>query len=339
MPDERAQRAHGGAASASECDADGVRGRSPRAMSERAWAAAARGLAQPVQIGSVHLRNGVMTASGTAGYGTELAGLLDHAALGAFVTKSLAAFEWAGNPAPRLHPTTAGMLNAVGLQGPGLAVWQRDVLPVLLGTGATVVVSIWGRTLDEYRRAATLVGACPAGVVAVEVNLSCPNLDGGAHLFAHDAERSAAVVAAVSAAAGRPCWAKLSPNTDRLAAVAASVAEAGAEAVTCVNTLLGLAYDQRTAAPALGAGGGGLSGPAIHPVAVPRRPRRRRRRARPADHRRRGRAHRLGRRRDGPRRCVGRPGGHGDLRRPPGGGHPARCAAPGVIPGAGRDLR
>ncbi len=108
------------------------------------WAAAARALAQPVQIGSVHLRNGVMTASGTAGYGTELAGLLDHAALGAFVTKSLAAFEWAGNPAPRLHPTAAGMLNAVGLQGPGLPAWQRDVLPVLLGTGATVVVSIWG---------------------------------------------------------------------------------------------------------------------------------------------------------------------------------------------------
>ena len=93
---------------------------------ERAWAPAARALAQPVQIGSVHLRNGVMTASGTAGYGTELAWLLDHAALGAFVTKSLAAFEWAGNPAPRLHPTTAWMLNAVGLQGPGLAAWQRD---------------------------------------------------------------------------------------------------------------------------------------------------------------------------------------------------------------------
>ena len=235
---------------------------------ERAWAPAARALAQPVQIGSVHLRNGVMTASGTAGYGTELAGLLDHAALGAFVTKSLAAFEWAGNPAPRLHPTTAGMLNAVGLQGPGLAAWQRDVLPGLLATGATVVVSIWGRTLDEYQRAAVMVGGCPAGVVAVEVNLSCPNLDGGAHLFAHDAERSAAVVAAVSAAAGRPCWAKLSPNTDRLVAVAASVKDAGAEAVTCVNTLLGLAYDQHTAAPALGAGGGGLSGPAIHPVAV-----------------------------------------------------------------------
>jgi dihydroorotate dehydrogenase (NAD+) catalytic subunit len=237
-------------------------------MNERAWAPAARALAQPVQIGSVHLRNGVMTASGTAGYGTELAGLLDHAALGAFVTKSLAAFEWAGNPAPRLHPTTAGMLNAVGLQGPGLAAWQRHVLPGLLGTGATVVVSIWGRTLDEYQQAAAMVAECPAGVVAVEVNLSCPNLDGGAHLFAHDAGRSAAVVAAVSAAAGRPCWAKLSPNTDRLVAVAASVRDAGAEAVTCVNTLLGLAYDRHTAAPALGAGGGGLSGPAIHPVAV-----------------------------------------------------------------------
>src|SRR5207342_1316113 len=102
-----------------------------------------------------------------------------------------------------------------GLQGPGLAAWQRHVLPGLLGTGATVVVSIWGRTLDEYQRAAALVGGCPAGVVAVEVNLSCPNLDGGAHLFAHDAGLAAAAIAA-TAGCGRPRWAKLSPNTPDL---------------------------------------------------------------------------------------------------------------------------
>ena len=186
-----------------------------------------------------------------------------------------------------------------------------------------------------------MLAECPAGVVAVEVNLSCPNLDGGAHLFAHDAERSAAVVAAVSAAAGRPCWAKLSPNTDRLVAVAAAVRDAGAEAVTCVNTLLGLAYDQHTAAPALGAGGGGLSGPAIHPVAVravhdvavavPGLPIIGVGGVRTA----------LGRRRDGARRCVGGPGGHGDLRRPPERRSTVLLgrAPPGVIPGAGRDLR
>jgi dihydroorotate dehydrogenase (NAD+) catalytic subunit len=225
-------------------------------------------LAGPVDVGSVRLRNGVMTASGTAGYGTELARYLDLGALGAFVTKSLAAFEWAGNPPPRLHPTPAGMLNAVGLQGPGIPAWRRDTLPALIATGASVVVSIWGRSVDEFAAAARLLRDAPARVVAVEVNLSCPNLDGGAHVFAHDGSLAAAVVAEVAAAAGRPCWAKLSANTDRLGRVAEAVAEAGADAVTCINTVLGLAFDETTGTPALGAGGGGLSGPAIHPVAV-----------------------------------------------------------------------
>ncbi|CAN5525276.1 dihydroorotate dehydrogenase [soil metagenome] len=228
-----------------------------------------------VSIGSVTLANPVMTASGTAGYGTELAASLNLAALGAVVVKSLAAFEWAGNPAPRLHPTAAGMLNAVGLQGPGLRYWLDHVLPGLLDTGATVVASIWGRSAAEYADAARLLHDAPAGVVAVEINLSCPNLDhdrgtGGARasIFAHDPDRSAEVVAAVAAAAGRPCWAKLSPNTDRIVEVAGAVQAAGAEAVTCVNTLLGLAFDPATNEPALAVGGGGYSGPALHPVAV-----------------------------------------------------------------------
>ena len=220
-----------------------------------------------VRIGSVTLANPVMTASGTAGYGIELARLLDLSALGAVVVKSLAAFEWPGNPAPRLLPTPSGMLNAVGLQGPGVAHWLDLVLPDLLATGATVVASIWGRSVDEYREAAELLAAAPPGVVAVEVNLSCPNLEGRNAIFAHDAERAAAVIAA-TAACGRPRWAKLSANTDRIVEVAGAVAAAGAEAVTCINTLLGLAYDRATNRPALGAGGGGLSGPAIHPVAV-----------------------------------------------------------------------
>jgi dihydroorotate dehydrogenase (NAD+) catalytic subunit len=192
---------------------------------------------------------------------------LDLSSLGAVVVKSLAAFAWAGNPAPRLHPTTAGMLNAVGLQGPGVEHWLGEVLPELLETGATVVASIWGRTVGEYRAAAELLERAPAGVVAVEVNLSCPNLEGRNAIFAHDADRSADVIAATAACA-RPRWAKLSANTDRIVDVAAAVHDAGAEAVTCINTLLGLAYDPATRAPALGAGGGGLSGPAIHPVAV-----------------------------------------------------------------------
>lgn len=220
-----------------------------------------------VRVGSVRLRNPVMTASGTAGLGTELARYVDLSSLGAVVVKSLAAYEWAGNPAPRLRPTPLGMLNAVGLQGPGLARWRRESLPELLGTGATVVVSIWGRSVDDYRRAADLVADLPPEVVAVEVNLSCPNLEGRGAIFAHDADRSAEVIAA-TAAAGRPRWAKLSPNTDRVVEVAAAVVDAGAEALTLVNTLLGLVIDPDTLRPALGNGGGGLSGPAIHPVAV-----------------------------------------------------------------------
>ncbi len=220
-----------------------------------------------VRVGSVELRAPVMTASGTVGYGTEFAGYLDFDALGAVVTKSLAPYEWPGNPSPRVHPTTAGMLNAVGLQGPGVQYWLDHVVDDLVATGADVVVSIWGRSVEDYARAADLLAGAPDGVVAVEVNLSCPNLEGRGSIFAHDAVLSAEVIAA-TAGCGRPRWAKLSANTDRIIEVAAAVAEAGAEAVTCINTLLGLAYDPTTLAPSLGAGGGGLSGRAIHPVAV-----------------------------------------------------------------------
>ncbi len=220
-----------------------------------------------VQVGSVRLAAPVMTASGTVGYGTEFADYLDFGALGAVVTKSLAPYEWPGNPAPRLHPTAAGMMNAVGLQGPGVRYWLDHVVDELAATGATIVASIWGRSVDDYAAAAALLAEAPASVVAVEVNLSCPNLEGRGSIFAHDAALSAEVVAA-TAACGRPRWAKLSANTDRIVEVADAVVGAGAEAVTCINTLLGLAYDPDTLAPTLGAGGGGLSGRAIHPVAV-----------------------------------------------------------------------
>ncbi len=220
-----------------------------------------------VAVGSVELRAPIMTASGTAGYGTELSGYVDLASLGAVVTKSLAAYEWPGNPAPRLHPTAQGMMNAVGLQGPGVQYWLDHVVGELVDTGAAVVASIWGRSLEDYAQAAELLAAAPPEVVAVEVNLSCPNLEGRGSIFAHDVELSAEVMAATAACA-RPRWAKLSANTDRIVEVAAAVRDAGAEAVTCINTLLGLGYDRTTLRPTLGAGGGGLSGRAIHPVAV-----------------------------------------------------------------------
>jgi dihydroorotate dehydrogenase (NAD+) catalytic subunit len=219
------------------------------------------------RIGTVELSSPVMTASGTAGYGVELAGSFDLASVGALVTKSLAAFAWDGNPAPRLHPTAQGMLNAVGLQGPGIEHWLDHVVPDLVASGATVVASIWGRSIDDYRAAAEQLAAAPAQVVAVEVNLSCPNLEGRRSIFAHDPALSAAVIE-VTAACGRPRWAKLSANTDRIVEVAEAVAGAGAEAVTCINTMLGFAYDPETRRPSLAAGGGGLSGRAIHPIAV-----------------------------------------------------------------------
>lgn len=220
-----------------------------------------------VRVGSIELRHPVMTASGTAGYGAELAPYLDLSALGAVVTKSIAAYPWAGNAAPRVHPTSQGMLNAVGLQGPGVAHWLADELPKLIGTGATVVCSIWGRSVDDYRAAAELLAPAGPEVVAVEVNLSCPNLEGRGSIFAHDPELSAEVVRA-TAACGRPRWAKLSANTDRIVEVAGACNDAGAEAVTLINTVLGMSYDRDTLRPSLGNGGGGLSGRAIHPVAV-----------------------------------------------------------------------
>jgi len=220
-----------------------------------------------VTIGSVQLPAPVMTASGTAGHGAELAPYMDLSALGAVVVKSLAAFEWAGNPSPRVHPAGVGMINAVGLQGPGVQRWLAEELPALLATGARVIASIWGRSVADYQQAAEQLAAAPAGVVAVEVNLSCPNLEGRRGIFAHDAALSAEVIAA-TAGAGRPRWAKLSPNTDRVVEVAEAVHGAGAEAVTLVNTLLGMVLDSDTGLPVLGAGGGGYSGRPVHPVAV-----------------------------------------------------------------------
>ena len=220
-----------------------------------------------VNVGSITLSSPLMTASGTAGYGSELAPYFDLSQIGAVVTKSIAPYEWAGNPAPRVHTVQAGMINAVGLQGPGVEHWLVHELPKLIDAGASVVCSIWGRSVDDYALASQMLAVAPDEVVAVEVNLSCPNLEGRGSIFAHDAELSASVMEA-TAACGRPRWAKLSPNTDRLVEIADAVSAAGAEAVTLVNTLLGLVFDPETARPVLGNGGGGVSGPAIHPIAV-----------------------------------------------------------------------
>lgn len=220
-----------------------------------------------VDVGGVVLPNPVMAASGTAGHGSELAGLVDLSRLGAVVTKSVCLEPWPGNPAPRVHETPSGMINSVGLQGPGIERWLREELPSLLSRGVRVIASIWGRSVEEYEEVSRRL--CGSEVTAVEVNLSCPNLGRDHTMFAHDPHAAAEVMAAVSGALGGiPAWAKLSPNTDRLVDVAAAVGESGAAAVTLVNTLAGMIIDVQTRRPLLGGGGGGLSGPAIHPVAV-----------------------------------------------------------------------
>jgi dihydroorotate dehydrogenase (NAD+) catalytic subunit len=218
-------------------------------------------------VASVRLPAAVMTASGTAGHGAELGAYFDLSAIGAVVVKSLSADPWSGNPSPRVCPVPGGMLNGVGLQGPGVAAWLADELPALEVSGARVVVSIWGRRVEDYARAASLLAEAPPCVVAVEVNVSCPNLEDRSRMFAHSPTATGAAVEA-SGACGRPLWAKLSPNTSDLLEVAEAALAAGAEALTLTNTLLGLAIDTERRAPVLGAGGGGLSGDALHSVAL-----------------------------------------------------------------------
>ena len=219
------------------------------------------------RVGSLTLPNPIMAASGTAGHGAELARYFDLSSLGAIVVKSLSPQPWAGNPPPRMRETAAGMINSVGLQGPGVEAWLEHELPALERTGARVVASIWGRTVGEFERAAELLADAPASVIAVEVNVSCPNLEDRSKMFAHSTTATFDVISA-SAPCRRPRWAKLSPNTYELVDIAGAAHAAGAEAVTLVNTVLGMVIDIDARRPFLGASRGGLSGRAIHPVAV-----------------------------------------------------------------------
>jgi dihydroorotate dehydrogenase (NAD+) catalytic subunit len=220
------------------------------------------------QVNSVVLRNPILTASGTAGHAVEMAGYLDYASLGGFVSKSLAAYPWEGNPGPRLRETPSGLMNSVGLQGPGVEHWRQYELPRLRDSGATVVASIWGKTVEEFEQAARMLAGAD-GVVAVEVNVSCPNLEDRSRMFAHSRSATAEAVDAASAS-GLPLWVKLSPNVADLVDIAAAGLAAGAEALVLINTVLGMAVDAGKWGYRLGSGpaGGGLSGPAIRPIAL-----------------------------------------------------------------------
>ncbi|MHB8288742.1 MAG: dihydroorotate dehydrogenase [Acidimicrobiales bacterium] len=221
-----------------------------------------------VKVGSVALGNPIMTASGTAGHSAELGAFFDLSRIGAVVVKSLAFEPWPGNPAPRLVPVAGGLLNSVGLQGPGVKAWIDEGLPQLIEARAVVVASIWGRSVEEYSKAAAMLHGAPSQVAAVEVNVSCPNLKDSKRMFSHSPASTSEVVRAVASESGLPCWVKLSPVTSELCEVAAAAVAAGAEAVTLVNTLPGDAVDFETRSSSLGGGGGGLSGLAVHPVAV-----------------------------------------------------------------------
>src|SRR5436305_2785414 len=209
------------------------------------------------QVGSVTLPNPVMTASGTVGHGTEIGEYVDLAALGAVVMKSLSAEPWVGNPPPRLHETAAGMLNSVGLQNPGVEAWIEHDLPALEQRGARVVASIWGFTVEAYAKAAAMLAAVAPRLVAVEVNLSCPNIEARKDMFAHSPAATAEVVEA-TAACGLPRWAKLSPNVTDITEIALAATRAGADALTLVNTVTGMASHIDERQPRLRAGGGRL---------------------------------------------------------------------------------
>lgn len=210
-----------------------------------------------------------MTAAGTSGHGAELSGYFDLDCLGAVVVKSLSAKPWDGNPAPRVAEVAAGMINSVGLQNTGVQRWVQDHLPDLRASGCRIVASIWGFTVDDYEAAARELRGV-AGLIAVEVNVSCPNIEDRRHMFAHSMQGTADVVAAVRRGLGSsmPLWAKLSPNVTSIVDIVGAAVGAGADAVTLVNTVMGLAIDVETRKARLGGGGGGVSGPAIRPIAV-----------------------------------------------------------------------
>ncbi len=220
-----------------------------------------------VCLGELRLQNPIMTAAGTAGYGVEFANVLDLSRLGAHVVKSLAIFAHAGNPAPRLAPLPVGMLNSVGLPGPGVERWLNEYYPMLASSGATFAVSIWGRTIEDYVEATRTLAQGAPQTAFIELNVSCPNTDAGDRLFAHDPTAVSGIVSRCRQETNHPLYVKLSPNTDRVLAVAEAAIQAGADGLVAINTVFGQwLYKGKSV---LGtARGGGLSGAQIHAIAL-----------------------------------------------------------------------
>ncbi|MAF85534.1 MAG: dihydroorotate dehydrogenase B catalytic subunit [Dehalococcoidales bacterium] len=213
------------------------------------------------------LANPVMTASGTFGYGTEYSHLFDIQKLGAIVCKGTTLKPRDGNPQPRLVETASGVLNSIGLQNVGVKALIQEKAPIWAGWRVPVIVNIAGTTIDEYAQLAGELDRI-AGIGALEVNIGCPNIKAGGAEFGTDPESAAKVTAAVKAATSLPVLVKLTPNTGNIAKIALAVAEAGADAICLINTLKGMVIDTAKRKPLLGNITGGLSGPAIKPVAL-----------------------------------------------------------------------
>ncbi len=220
-----------------------------------------------VELAGIRLKNPVLVASGTFGYGREYAELYDLNRLGGIMVKGTTLHPRHGNPAPRLVETPSGILNAVGLQNPGVDALIGDHLPFLRRFDLAVFANIAGETVEEYALLATKLNGVE-GVSALEVNISCPNVRCGGLAFGTDPATAGEVIRAVRQSTRLPVVAKLSPNVTDIVAIARSVEEAGADAISLINTLVGMAIDVKTRRPILGNTMGGLSGPAVKPVAV-----------------------------------------------------------------------
>jgi dihydroorotate dehydrogenase (NAD+) catalytic subunit len=220
-----------------------------------------------VRIGALTLKNPLIAASGCFGYGVEYADLVDLSSLGAIVSKGLFLKEREGHPAPRIVETPAGMLNAIGLQGIGARRFIDEKLPELRARGATVIVNVCGTTLDEYVEVSRLMSEAD-GVAAIELNISCPNIKEGGIQFGCSLNGTFDVVNAVRKVTSLPVIPKLTPNVTDVASFARAAEDAGADAVSLVNTFLAMVLDIETRRPKISNIVGGLSGPAIRPIAV-----------------------------------------------------------------------
>jgi len=221
-----------------------------------------------VDVGAgLTLANPVMAAAGTFGYGVEFAGVVDLSALGGIVVKGLSREPSGGHPAPRIVETAAGMLNAIGLQNIGVEAFIADKLPALRRAGTAIIANCWGNAPDEFAEVADRLSDAE-GVAAVELNISCPNKREWGRIFAADLDRTREVVKAVRARCRLPLWVKLSPNVNDIASFAKVAEDEGADALCVINTLVGMAVDLERRRPALTNVTGGLSGPAIKPIAL-----------------------------------------------------------------------